>query len=395
VPILNQVRRLDRVNWNFPGAGTAPGSVHSIHWFPGNFIPQIPAVSIQLLSEPGDLVLDPFGGSGTTGVEAARLGRRSIISDRMSACVLISAAKLAMLSGALDRRMRIKLLEQLTFDHECRSDHIGRGGEGGNSELHAWYASDTLAQLRYIWALVEDQASKANRMVLTALFSDVLFDCAAPGGALTRTGGRRRHHWGWVADNVHPRVLAEHDAIDRFRRRLMMNDLPHSEGPVGLVMPATSGSSAGLVVQQDARKMALPDGVVDLIVTSPPYVGVIDYTHANRLLYNWMGWSMADERRDEIGARFRRKRKRLVDEYVTDMRRSRDEMYRVLRPGAFIAMVLGESKSFPGTTQRVFADFGELMPQVWGPVRRNPSRRRVSDRAARDPVEFVCVFRKL
>jgi hypothetical protein len=392
VPALSEVRRLDRVNWNFPGAGTDPGSVHALHWFPGNFIPQIQAVLIQLLSDPGDLVLDPFGGSGTTGVEAVRLGRRSITSDRMSACVLISGAKLAMLAGALDHRTRIELLTQLTFDHECRSDHVGRRGEGGNSELGAWYASDTLAQLRYIWALVEGQTSEANRLVLTALFSDVLFDCAAPGGAFTRTGGRRRHHWGWVADNVHPRVLAEHDAIDRFRQRLVPQNLARP-GPFGLILPAMSG--AGLVLQQDARKMALTDGSFDLIVTSPPYVGVIDYTHANRLLYTWMGWSMEDERRDEIGARFRRKRSKLVDEYLDDMRRSRDEIYRVLRRGAFIAMVLGESKSFPGTAHRVFADFGELMPLVWGPVPRHPSRRRVSDQAARDPVEFVCVFRKL
>jgi len=125
--------------------------VHTLHWFPGNFIPQIPAALIQVLSEPEDVVLDPFGGSGTTGVEALRLGRRAVISDRMSACVLIASAKLALTTGALDRRVRGELLNQLTFDHECRSDQIGCRGEGGSPDLNIWFASDTLRQLRYMW----------------------------------------------------------------------------------------------------------------------------------------------------------------------------------------------------------------------------------------------------
>jgi hypothetical protein len=393
VAILSDVHRLDRVDWNFPGAGTAPGSLHSLHWFPGNFIPQIPASMIQVLSEPGDLVLDPFSGSGTTAVEAVRLGRRAIISDRMSACVLIGDAKIAMLGGALDRRIRGELLDQLTFDHECRSDRVGRRGEGSSLELGAWFAPDTLAQLRYIWALIQDQDSPAGRKVLTALFSDLLFDCAAPGWVLTRTGGRRRHHWGWVADNVRPRVLAVHDAIDRFRQRLTVPEEPEL-GPTPFAISDQPSRRATLVLHQDARSMALADDAIDLIVTSPPYIGVIDYTHANRLLYMWMGWSMANERRHEIGARFRRNRNRVVDEYLTDIRRCRDEMRRVLRSGGFCAVVLGESKRFPGTAERVFAELSEAMPRVWGPVARKPSRRRVSDRAARDPVEFVCVFRK-
>jgi DNA modification methylase len=36
---------------------------------------------ISLASKPGDLVLDPFGGSGTTGKVAMELGRRSVLID--------------------------------------------------------------------------------------------------------------------------------------------------------------------------------------------------------------------------------------------------------------------------------------------------------------------------
>ena len=41
-------------------------------------------------SRPGDLVLDPYAGSGTTGVAAARLGRRWLLVDRNPAAVAIA-----------------------------------------------------------------------------------------------------------------------------------------------------------------------------------------------------------------------------------------------------------------------------------------------------------------
>lgn len=383
MPLLGDVQRLDRVHWNFPRSGTAPGSVHTLHWFPGNFIPQIPAALIQVLSKPGELVLDPFCGSGTTGVEAMRLGRRSIVSDRMSACTFIAEAKIALLGGALNRRLCGELLALLTFDQQCRSDYIGLRGEGQAPELAQWYAQDTLAQLRYIWALIEAQNLPARR-VLSTLFSDLLFDCASTGQSVTSTGKPRRHHWGWVADNVRPKSFVAHNAIALFRNRIAV--LGDHAVPYALDLP--------IAVQQDARQMALPDRIIDLIVTSPPYIGVIDYTRANRLLYTWMGWSMESERRDEIGARFRRQRLAAVAQYLTDMRAARDEIFRVLRPGAYCAIVIGESRKFPGTVERTMADFEELMPLVWGPVARRPSRRRVSDRTAQEAVEFIYVFRK-
>ncbi len=44
----------------------------------GNFIPQIPNQLLRRFTKPGEIVLDPFIGSGTTAIEANRLGRRYI-----------------------------------------------------------------------------------------------------------------------------------------------------------------------------------------------------------------------------------------------------------------------------------------------------------------------------
>jgi hypothetical protein len=375
---------LDRIDWDFPRAGTHAKSIHSTHWFPGNFIPQIPTAFIQALSRPSDLVFDPFSGSGTTGTEALRLGRRTIASDRISACVMISQGKLDTQRTPIDRRRKGEILRALTWDVYCRSDAPGKRGEGSDPGLARWFTPVTLAQLRYLWSLIELQQDTVVRRILTLIFSDVLFACASPGRAVTVAGTRRRHHWGWVADNVRPKVLVEHNACRLFEARLA--NIPERS-------PANNMTEV-LVMQQDARRLALPSDSVDLIVTSPPYIGVIDYTLANRLLYAWMGWPLGQDRSDEIGARFKRRRRELVAEYLEEMRTCWHELARVLRKGAYCAIVIGESRRYPGIVDQTLGELEKLMPKVWGPVKRIPSRRRVSDRDAQAAFEFLCVFQK-
>jgi hypothetical protein len=357
------------------------GSIHKTHWFPGNFIPQIPAALIEVLSKPDDIILDPFGGSGTTVLEAARLGRRSIYSDAVSACVFITRAKTAASTVGIPSDIVREILNELTWDYTCRSNEEGRNGEGSALALVKWYHSDTLAQLRYIWKLIE-RYEDAHRLSLELLFSDLLFACASTSRALTRTGKLRRHHWGWVADNVIPKDLVSHDAVNGFRSRL--NALP----------PPQSVSAAPIILQGEAQSLAVDSGSVDLIVTSPPYVGVIDYVKANRMLYLWMNWPFDMERAAEIGARYRRQRPTIVTDYLAQMSCCWHEFQRVLKPGGLLAVVIGESRAFPGTCERTMADLASIMEVTWGPVQRVPTRRRVADRGARDARELVFVAEK-
>ena len=382
---MRDVSLLDRIDWDFPSSGTRSTSLHAAYTFPGNFIPQIPARLISALSKRGDLVLDPFCGSGTTGVEAVNQGRNAVCSDIVRASVLIAEAKLCASTRPVDAETRHALMTGFAFPHLCRSSSGGSDGSGTDPRLTKWFAPDTLAQLRYVWRFICEQ-SEDTRAALAGVFATMLFSCAAPGFTETSTGKQRRHHWGWIADNVAPKALSEHDVASMFIRRLEL--LPR---PVAL---QNSQQGCGIVVRQDARELALADQSVDLIVTSPPYIGVIDYTRAHRLLYLWLGWNLDAEKIDEIGARYKRHRKHIVDEYQQDMVKVWAELGRVLKPGGHFAIVLGESRKFAGSAQISLDVLAASMELAWGPTRRTPTRRRVADRSASDFHETVTVFKR-
>src|SRR5215213_2390468 len=171
---------LNCVNWDFPGATTLESTVHSLHRFPGNFIPQIPSYLIQLLSEQGDLVFDPFCGSGTTGVEAAILGRRVWQTDANRVSILVTEGKIATLIDPIVRDDLTRLVQEFFWILPTyRTQGTGKSRDGINPELTKWFHPDTLAQLQTIWRLISSSTNAATNALLAMLFSDTLFACAS------------------------------------------------------------------------------------------------------------------------------------------------------------------------------------------------------------------------
>jgi hypothetical protein len=78
---------------------TAPskGLTHTFYRYPARFSPEFARSAIQEFSKPGDLIFDPFMGSGTTLVEAMVAGRHSIGSDISSLAHFISKVKTTVL----------------------------------------------------------------------------------------------------------------------------------------------------------------------------------------------------------------------------------------------------------------------------------------------------------
>jgi hypothetical protein len=372
---------LDTVDWNFPRAGTWQNALHSLHWFPGNFIPQLPSYLVQSLSGHDATVFDPFCGSCTTAVEAIILGRPVKASDFSPVSYLISRAKLTLLTDRIAREelagFEVPPLLRNSSIPDC-SNNI--------SELRLWFDSDTLAQLSHLWGAIQQYSKARIGGTLDMLFSDTLFACASTSRARTASGKQRRHHWGWVADNVLPKPPVWHDAVRYFEERI------HRAKVITSGLPLYDARYE--IRREDIRACSYESNSVDLVVTSPPYLGMIDYTTASRLTYLWFGWDLVKDRTLEIGARSRRNSPKAQPQYLTDMDAAVSQIYRVLKPGGACAVVIGASRKYPEMALKVIDVFKNRMAIVWGPKERVPTRRRVSDRKGSAPSEYICVLRK-
>jgi DNA modification methylase len=60
---------------------------------------------LRLVTKPGDVILDPFGGSGTTGVAALLEGRRVILVEREPQYAAIARARIAAAEATLPAQL--------------------------------------------------------------------------------------------------------------------------------------------------------------------------------------------------------------------------------------------------------------------------------------------------
>ncbi len=93
----------------------------------------------------------------------------------------------------------------------------------------------------------------------------------------------------------------------------------------------------GVVHRSDCRALPLADESIDLIVTSPPYLAVLDYAWNNWLRLWWLGCDRLEERGKLILSR-------REDVYREFMRDTCAELYRVLSDDSAAVIVVGDVK---------------------------------------------------
>ena len=99
------------------------------------------------------------------------------------------------------------------------------------------------------------------------------------------------------------------------------------------------------IMKSDARIVSQDiHSLVDCIITSPPYVGVVDTSAAHRLWYLWyeFGSSLNIDKISEIGPRWKRKHKDLESEYLVDLWKALQTTSKILRGGGYYCLVIGE-----------------------------------------------------
>lgn len=327
------ISRLHRIDWDFAGA-QSESLFSAIHWHPARFASQIPATLIGLLSEPGQVVLDPFAGSATTLVEAQRLGRRAIGIDLNPVSALIARSKTLAIPAKKVKQAATNLKD------ECIAalNNLDSSKPSNPPAVQdKWYTPKVRRQLGRLWTLIE-QYGGIQRVLAKAAFSAILLPVC-----------RETRHWGYVCDNSTPvdnhggDVISRYcETLDRFICAYEDRDLERiarlgKVGPIEKVRIKCGNSLNELP--------KLTPCSVDLAITSPPYFGVSDYIKSQRLSMEWFGYELEPLRKLEIGARSKRHRTEAVGQYTSELAEVFSAMLPSLKQGAPIVVVIGESEA--------------------------------------------------
>jgi len=349
-----RLRALLEGELNFHGEDSSYAS-HDVHAFAAKFPPQLPRAFIRGLTAPGDVVLDPMMGSGTTIVEALLEGRRGIGLDIDSLALRVSQAKtIPMRTDDLrDSGLKvISLAQDLLSDHGTIESLIQKFDSRTQEFIDYWFYPNTQRELAALVLSIQTVDVSLVRRFLELTFSSII---------VTKSGGVSR-----ARDLAHSRPHLDKEknpknALEQFSLRLQKNikSMAHLDTKGALAAPLPG----------DARSMPLRDEVIDLIVTSPPYANAIDYMRAHKFPLVWLGESVVNL--TELRARYigaekitgaqyaglpdktesiirqlaerDRKKSSILRKYFTEMKAVLAEMYRVLRKDSPAIVVVGPS----------------------------------------------------
>ena len=103
------------------------GKSHTFYRYPAAFSPVFAETIIRLLSKPGDVILDPFVGGGTSAVEAFSLQRKYYGIDVNPISVLVTKVKTTILSHKkklLIKKFNEKIVNtKINFKSKRRKNH--------------------------------------------------------------------------------------------------------------------------------------------------------------------------------------------------------------------------------------------------------------------------------
>lgn len=328
------ISRLHELDWDYEG-DQSDSLFSSLHFHPGRFISQIPAALIGRFTVPGSIILDPYCGSGTTLVEAQRLGRQAIGIDINPIAALISSAKTKPVRAVRIRALLNSHIQRLLSQSLENSVVIGTNIDNipASVQLAKWYHPHTGAELVFIWKYIQG-CKGTGRQLLDFCFSTILMSACS-----------ETRHWGYVCDNTRPLNYKYVDAFALFESTVLQLIKAYEDRDNSLLEGQKLPLPSVTVIKNDAvhALRTLSKNTVDLVVTSPPYYGVIDYVKAQRLGMEWSGLSIEVARQQETGARSKRARLTAREDYLNEIREVFTEVARVMKKDSFCCMVFGQS----------------------------------------------------
>jgi DNA modification methylase len=321
---------------------------HGYHRYPAKFIPQIVSRLAEKYTKEGDLVVDPFGGCGTTLVESKVMGRPSVGVDINPVAVLITKAKITPIDPQKIEKAFVALKARLdTYSKDTKvkaPDH---------ERIDYWFKPEEKRKLAFIFSEVSKLKDQDIRDFFFCGFSNILKNCSI-----------------WLQKSNKPtRDMNKRpsDPIPTFYKQIKMMMRGNARF-YDLLKEENHLEISSQVYCTDARTIPVKDNSVSLIVTSPPYVTSYEYADLHQLTALWLEYTkdLSDFRKRFIGTSYHNKKdlilnsvlaeeirnellgkdKKTAEEvstYFSEMNQVFVEMKRMLKKGGKTCIVIGNT----------------------------------------------------
>ncbi len=349
-----------REEWSFRNVGRSETNAftHDYHRYPAKFIPQIVRKLIQDFAPDGNqVVCDPFGGCGTTLVEAKLLGHKSIGFDINPVAKLITQTKTTPIKPRTLANHRIKFLEYyentlvVSYEHHPRIDY--------------WFGPQMVQKLDRIYFAIRKIKNHNVRRFFLCAFSHNLKNCSR-----------------WLMKSIKPTIDKNKippDPKESFLRHIDSMIKKNNQFYSALINSGHIDVPAKMYRRDSTKALPIDSDSINLIVTSPPYVTSYEYADLHQLSLLWFGddpkhfkkWhhfskEFIDFRRNFIGTSSKEEKsgnfnssiaKQIVDDlaqierplavdvanYFLDMKKVFGEMHRILKTGAKACIIIGNT----------------------------------------------------
>lgn len=306
---------------------------HSFHPYPAKFPAKVIRSYIEKYSNPGECILDPFCGSGTTLVESRLLGRNSLGIDINPVGVLISKVKSECYTkedietlGLIIKSLENALTEPKKWINEhqnvdCLPDYQNRGH---------WFKDVVVTELSSIKSGIINQYAKSNSkiyLLLLAAFSKIIV-------LVSNQDTETRYARVEKDINVGDTLLLFLKTTKSYQKILGNNN----------ILPITSKVD---VIEGDTLKELtnIDSDSFDLVITSPPYINSFDYYlyHKHRIFL--LNKSPQLVRKTEIGGHHTidsQSYSVAYENYYTAMKKTFENLHRILKNNKKVVLLIGD-----------------------------------------------------
>lgn len=243
---------------------------HCIHKFPSKFIPQVPRWGILRYTKPGEKVLDPFCGSGTTLVEARLLNRNSYGLDIDPLSKLITKVKFTPLNiSKLDREAKRILEDIKSTNRMFKLPQI--------PNMQHWFTETAARDLSIIKHFVYEIDNEDIRDFFKICFSSIIRKSSNADDQSQKTYVSRK-----VIKKPSPPKLLFEKILTRYVDAMKLYVKNCAKNVISKIIEY---DAKDIKVSEISKKNKHP---IDLAITSPPYITAVDYMLVMKLEYYWL-----------------------------------------------------------------------------------------------------------